>query len=141
MSVELSQLMQLVVGQRKFLTVGSLPIEARRYFGCNPGLVYLRDKEARHIFNGHSDVSPQDALFIGLAVETGRYYEDPKRPNCTSVVYRNRETGRPYLLGLKIVDPHEVWVSTFHHTNDQKIRQRYKARLVICPERQAGTLG
>ena len=103
--------------------------------------MYLRDEEARHFFNRHGDLTPYDALMIGLTVEHGCYYQDPKRPNCASVVYYNAETGKPYLLALKVVDPHEVWVATFHHINDQKIRQRFRRWSIICRERQAGALG
>ena len=141
MSVELFELMQLVLGQRKFLTIGNLPFPVRTHFGCNPGVIYLRHQEALHIFNDHSDVGPNDALLIGLAVERGCYYQDPKRPNCATAIWHNPETGKPYQVGLKVVGTGEVWVATYHHTNDRKIRQRYKTWAIIAPvraERGAG---
>jgi hypothetical protein len=42
MAIELSHLMQLVSGQRRYLTVGNLPCAVAERFGCHPGIVYLR---------------------------------------------------------------------------------------------------
>jgi hypothetical protein len=41
-----------------------------------------------------------------------------------TVIYYSSVTGKPYQLALKVVDSCEVWVSTFHHTNERKITQR-----------------
>jgi hypothetical protein len=81
MTIELSHLMQLVAGTRRYLTIGSLPRSIAAHFGCNPGIVYLRHEEAIHIFQGHEDVDGEDLMHMTFAVEKGRYHADPSARN------------------------------------------------------------
>ena len=124
MSVELSQLLQLIAGQRKVLTIGNAPYATARAMNCFPGVVNLGWKEARHIFESHKDISGEDLMLLTFAVEKGTYHKDPKRPDCVSVVYQSCVDSSLYLLALKRVSPGELWVSTYHHTNPKKVRQR-----------------
>ena len=74
-------------------------------------------------------------MLLTFAVENGQYYKDPKRRDGLSVVYKSCVTGKPYLLGLKRVGPGELWVSTYHHTNPKKVKQRQGKWPVLCEHR------
>lgn len=124
MSVELSQLLQLLAGQRSVLTIGCVPRAAAAVLELNPGVVYLGSKEARHIFESHNDIAGEDLMLMTFAVEQGTYYKDPKRPDCVSVIYESCTSGKQLLLALKKVGFGEMWVSTYHRTNPKKVRQR-----------------
>ncbi|MGA4555647.1 hypothetical protein [Methylorubrum aminovorans] len=117
-------MLQLIAGQRKVLHIGSVPHEVAAKIDCLPGIVHLGWKEARHIFDSHDDINGEDMMLLTFAVEKGQYYRDPKRPECLSVVYYSCITGRPYILALKRVGPGELWISTYHHTNPKKVKQR-----------------
>ncbi|WP_419953367.1 hypothetical protein [Methylobacterium sp.] len=124
MAVELSQLLQLLAGQRAVLTIGAAPRPVAQLIDCIPGIVNLGSKEAKHIFESHDDMTGEDLMLLTFAVEKGRYYKDPKRPESLSVVYHSCLTGKPYLLALKRVGRGELWIATYHHTNEKKIKQR-----------------
>ena len=136
MNIELSYLLDLLAGRRRFLTVGDLPRPVADHLRCHPAVVYLRNLEARKIWETHQEVTGIDLLQMSLALTKGCYYADPKRARCVTSIY-TAENGKPYVLGLKSADNgHEVWVATYYRTNADEVARRFGRWGVIRPAKK-----
>lgn len=90
MSIELSHLMQVILGQRPVLTVADLPRPVADHLKAMPAIVFLRNRELEHILRDHTYITPFNLMQLPDAIRSGAYYEDPKRPNCVTCLYRSR---------------------------------------------------
>jgi len=125
MPIELSELMKLAMNKRPSLFVGELPRPVASYLKCNPGVVYLGHREFLKIQNKHPEIETEEFQSLHLIVKDGMYLPDLKRPSCVTIFWKDPEIPLPYLVGLKAADAGgEVWVSTFHRTNQTQIDSR-----------------
>lgn len=125
MAIELSELMQVILGQRPVLTVGNLPRPVADHLKAHPGIVFLRHIELKHILSDHTYILPYDVMHLTFAIESGAYYEDPKRKNAVTCLYHNQDSGRFYTVGIKTAsNGSETWIATYHRAKDRFVRSR-----------------
>jgi hypothetical protein len=130
MAVELSRLMQLAMGQLPALQMGDLPRPVAEYLKCHPAIVWLGPNELTKIARKHGDdIKLEQLQCMPFALRDGEYYTEDRRPNCVTIIYRERTAGLQYTIGLKAAGRgSEVWVQTFHRIDDRKAARRRAAR-------------
>jgi hypothetical protein len=102
MPVELSQLMQLAMGQLPALQMGDLPRPVAEYLKCHPAIVWLGPNELAKIVRKHGDdIRHEQLQCMPFAIKDGEYYTEECRPNCVTIIYRERNVGLQYTIGLK----------------------------------------
>lgn len=125
MAIELSHLMQVILGQRPVLTVGDLPRAVASHLNASPGIVFLRHIELKHILKDHTYIAPFDVMHLTFAIESGAYFEDPKRKNAVTCLYRNADNDRYYTVGIKTAsNGSETWIATYHRAKDRFVKSR-----------------
>jgi hypothetical protein len=133
MAIELSHLMQVILGQRPVLTVGDLPRPVATYLKAHPAIVFLRHSELKHILSDHTYIAPFDVMNLTFAIEKGAYFEDPKRKNAVTCIYRNADNDRYYTVGIKTAsNGSETWIATYHRAKDRFVRSREGKWKLIC---------
>lgn len=125
MPVELSELMQLALGQRPYLLVGELPRPVATYLGCNPGLVYLGRNELMKITFKHKEIAREELQCLPHMIKSGRYLTVSDRANCVTIIAAGLATDLLYQCGIKATaNGGEVWIQTFHRTTPKKAERK-----------------
>lgn len=137
MAIELSHLMQLVMGQKQALTVGDLPRIVATAVGCHPAVVYLGHREVAKIVRGHGDgIGVEQLQCLTFAIKDAEYRLDAMRRNALSLYYHNPVDNEFYVIGLKhACSRSEVWVSTFFRTSETKQRSQRERAELLRPHR------
>jgi hypothetical protein len=133
MPVELSQLMQLVAGQRQSLQVGDLPRVVAERLECHPAVVYLGHREVIKIVRLHgSTIKVEELQSLPYMVRDAEYRVDPMRRVCASLYFHDQEKACLYVIGLKpACRGGEIWISTFYRSSVEKqVSQRSRGELV-----------
>jgi hypothetical protein len=132
MPVELSDLMQLALGQRDHLKMGDLPRTVAEITGCHPAIVYLGKREFWHIARSHPEMQREEFQLVPWLLKDGSYYVDERRPNQMTIYGRLQHDRKLYALCLKAVDHGcEVWVQTMYRIDDKKAQRRSKNMTLI----------
>lgn len=137
MPVEMSDLMQLALGQRPHLFMGELPRPVATYLRCSPGLVYLGTREFHKIANKHPEIRREEFQSLPHFIRWGRYYSDARRSNCLTLFAYGLENRQLYLCGLKAAENGgEVWIQTLHRTVEKKAerKMRQPSELIYGPK-------
>jgi hypothetical protein len=133
MSIELSELMQLMAGRKPVLTIGNLPRSVAAYLKAHPAIVYLRRRELIKILEKHTEIELDHLMHLTFAIEKGKYYSDPNRTNCVSSIYYNNDNEKAYVVGIKTaLNGSEVWISTYHRSTRVKLERRYAQSQYLC---------
>lgn len=125
MPVELSELMQLALGQRPNLTMGDLPRPVARIMNCHPAIVFLGHKEFQHIASSHKEIQRAEFQLIPWLIRDGSYYFHAQYPKSITVFGQLMHDNKLYTLGLKAAGGGcEVWVQTMFRMGLKKAMRR-----------------
>ncbi|WP_045369001.1 hypothetical protein [Methyloceanibacter caenitepidi] len=126
MPIELSHLMQTLLGQKDALPVGDLPRPVAEHMRCHPAVVFLGSNEIKKIRMKHPEIGYEELQLLFLAIREGEYRtDDQRRERCATVFWTFKETGETFVVGLKSASQGgEVWVSTFHRISGRKLSKK-----------------
>lgn len=135
MPVELSELMQLAMGQKTSLVMGDLPRPVAAIMNCHPAVVYLGNNELHHIASSHKEIQREELQMIPWLIKGGSYYFHHQFPKCLTVFGELMHDGKLYTIGLKSANGGgEVWVQTMFRMGLKKaIRRANPMQLVHGP--------
>lgn len=130
MSLEASQLDELMFGRRPNVEIGYVPESVRAHLGSAVGAVYLSKPTLDKIIRKHADVGRFDMLFVSQLLRVGQYFAD--RPGTVVAFGTRADDGRLYRAVVKVAAKCEIWLSTFHRANVGQLRkaQATLARIV-----------
>lgn len=132
MPVELSELMQLALGQKAHLKMGDLPRPVATLLKCHPAIIFLGKDEFRHIASSHPEMKREEFQLVPWLVKNGSYYLDPGRKNQVTIFGRLDHDEKLYTLGIKAVDNGcELWVQTMFRIDAKKAARRIRKMTLI----------
>ncbi len=122
MPIELSELMEFAAGRKPAIQVGDLPRPVAEFLRCHPAIVWLGIETFYKIAKKHPEIAVAEFQQLFLLVASGAYYLDPDRPRSVTVYRQLADSPEFYMTALKsAAGGCEVWVQTFHRTNEKQI--------------------
>lgn len=116
--------MEFAAGRKPAIRVGELPRPVAELLHCHPAIVWLGLETFYKIARKHPEIAVAEFQQLYFLIAKGTYHRDPARPNCVSV-HSPLVDEALCTAALKAADRGcEVWVSTFHRTNEKQIIRR-----------------
>ncbi|MEQ8446910.1 MAG: hypothetical protein RIB57_13575 [Pelagibacterium sp.] len=130
--MELSELMQLAVGQKTSLVMGDLPRPVAAIMNCHPAIVYLGHNEFRHIASSHLEMQREEFQMIPWLIKGGAYYFHEGYPKSLTIFGELAHDNKLYTLGLKSANGGcEVWIQTMFRTGLKKALRRVSTMSLV----------
>lgn len=129
-SIQSSDLVDLLAGKRPEIEIATLPLEVRKYLGCSRDTVFLSSESARHIVRKHGDhISHDELRLLPRILFTGLWLGDERLTHAISSCVID---GVRFKAVVKVtVDRRRTYVKTLHRVSRRQTRSllRDKKRL------------